>query len=124
MSPRGPLSLISGRSNPELAKAIAEKSEASMVNCNLFDFSDGEIGVEILDNVRGHDVFVVQSTCTPVNNNLIELLVIMDALRRASANRVTAVLPYFGYARQDRKNKPRVPITAKLVSDLVIHSQR
>ena len=82
-------------------------------------FSDGEILVEIGENVRGKDVFVLQSTCSPVNDNLMELLIIMDAMRRASARRITAVMPYYGYARQDRKVAPRVPISAKLVADLI-----
>lgn len=116
----GPLSVIAGRSNPKLAKRIANEAGAELTSCELSDYKDGEISVEIHDNVRGHDVFVVQSTCTPVNNHLMELLIIIDALRRSSASRITAVLPYFGYARQDRKNKPRVPITAKLVSDLIV----
>lgn len=116
----GPLSIIAGRSNPELALSIAKQAEAKVTNCELRDYKDGEISVEILDNVRGHDVFVVQSTCTPVNKHLMELLIIIDALRRSSASRITAVLPYFGYARQDRKNKPRVPISAKLVADLIV----
>jgi len=117
---RGQLSIISGRSNKELAKKIAQAAGGSLAACEIESYKDGEISVEIKDNVRGHDVFVVQSTSAPGNDNLMELLIIMDALRRASAERITAVIPYFGYARQDRKTKPRVAITAKLVSDLIV----
>jgi ribose-phosphate pyrophosphokinase len=117
---RGKPSIIAGRSNPKLAAGIASAAGAALTACDVRRFSDGELGVEIRDNVRGHDVFVMQSTCTPGNDHLMELLIIMDALRRASAARITAVLPYFGYARQDRKTKPRVAITAKLVSDLIV----
>jgi ribose-phosphate pyrophosphokinase len=116
---RGRLSLIAGRSNPVLAQSIADTLGVELTGCEIKTFSDGELSVEIKDNIRGNDVFVIQSTSTPGNDNLMELLIIMDALRRASANRVTAVIPYYGYARQDRKTKPRVPITAKLVSDLI-----
>ncbi len=117
---RGPLSIIAGRSNPPLSEAIAREAGVKLTSCEIRSFSDGEIGVEIKDNVRGHDVFVIQSTNYPGNDYLMELLIIMDALRRASAERITAVLPYFGYARQDRKTKPRVAITAKLVADLIV----
>lgn len=117
---RGKLSIISGRSNQKLAASIARSAGVELTACDLRRFSDGELGVEIRENVRGHDVFVVQSTSTPGNDHLMELLIIMDALRRASAERITAVLPYFGYARQDRKTKPRVAITAKLVADLIV----
>ena len=117
---RGPLSIIAGRSNPPLAESIAKAANVDLTRCDIRRFSDGELGVEIKDNVRGHDVFVVQSTSTPGNDHLMELLIIMDALRRASAERITAVIPYFGYARQDRKTKPRVAITAKLVADLIV----
>ena len=103
---RGPLSIIAGRSNPPLSEAIAREAGVKLTSCEIRSFSDGEIGVEIKDNVRGHDVFVIQSTNCPGNDYLMELLIIMDALRRASAERITAVLPYFGYARQDRKTKP------------------
>lgn len=116
---RGKLSIISGRANPAFAQAAAESIGVGLSACQLRSFSDGETSVEIEDNVRGRDVFVFQSTSTPVNEHLMELLIIIDALKRASAKRITAVLPYFGYARQDRKLKPRVPITAKLVSDLI-----
>ncbi len=116
---QGKLAIISGRSNVKLAQEAAHVAGVELSSCDVQTFSDGEISVEIGENVRGSDVFVVQSTSFPGNDNLMELLIIMDALRRASARRVTAVLPYFGYARQDRKTKPRVPITAKLVSDLI-----
>lgn len=115
----GPLVLISGRSNPKLAEGIAEKIGKSLTKCELSNFSDGEIFCQILENVRGGDVFIIQSTCTPVNENLMELLIIVDAVRRASARRITAVMPYFGYARQDRKVQSRTPITARLVSNLI-----
>ena len=117
---RGRLSIISGSANPPLAQAIAKSVGVELTACDMRRYSDGEIGVEIGENVRGHDVFVVQSTSTPGNDHLMELLITMDALRRASAERITAVLPYFGYARQDRKTKPRVAITAKLVSDIIV----
>lgn len=117
---KGKLSIISGRSNPALAANIAKAAGTELAACDLNRYSDGELSVEIQDNVRGNDVFVVQSTSSPGNDHLMELLIIMDALRRASAERITAVLPYFGYARQDRKTKPRVAITAKLVSDLIV----
>jgi ribose-phosphate pyrophosphokinase len=119
---RGKLSIIAGRSNPALAASIAHAAGVELAACDVRRFSDGELGVEIQENVRGRDVFVIQSTNTPGNDHLMELLIIMDALRRASAERITAVLPYFGYARQDRKTKPRVAITAKLVSDLIVCS--
>lgn len=114
------LSIISGRSNPRLASAAATAAGCDLSCCEIRRFSDGELSVEIGDNVRGDDIFVIQSTSTPGNDHLMELLIIMDALKRASAQRITAVLPYFGYARQDRKVKPRVPISAKLVSDLIV----
>lgn len=112
--------IIAGRANPKLAADIAKAAGVALTACEIHQFSDGELGVEISENVRGADVFVVQSTSTPGNDHLMELLIIMDALRRASASRITAVLPYFGYSRQDRKTKPRVAITAKLVSDLIV----
>ncbi len=118
-SNRGRLAIITGRSNPTLAQSAAEVAGVGLSKCDVRRFSDGELSVEIGENVRGNDVFVIQSTSTPVNVYLMELLIIIDALKRASARRITAVLPYFGYARQDRKLKPRVPITAKLVSDLI-----
>lgn len=117
---RGYCSIIAGRSNPRLSARVARAAGVELRACDIRRFSDGELSVEIGDNVRGDDVFVIQSTSMPGNDHLMELLIIVDALRRASARRITAVLPYFGYARQDRKVKPRVPITAKLVSDLIV----
>jgi ribose-phosphate pyrophosphokinase len=114
-----PLILLSGRAHPELSKRICDYLQIPLGKISLFNFSDGENACQIEENVRGGDVFVVQPTCPPVNDNLMELLIVLDACRRSSAQRITAVIPYFGYARQDRKDKPRVPITAKLVSDLL-----
>ncbi len=111
--------IFTGNSNPTLAKEIARCLKMPMGKASVGAFSEGEIKVKIDENVRGKDVFVVQSTCPPPNRNLMELLILIDALRRASAKRITAVLPYFGYARQDRKDQPRVPITAKLVANLL-----
>ncbi|UCD35004.1 MAG: ribose-phosphate pyrophosphokinase [Nitrospiraceae bacterium] len=111
--------LFTGNSNRALAQEIADVLKIPVGNATVSTFSDGEIMVKINENVRGHDVFVVQSTCMPVNNNLMELLLMIDALRRASAGRITAVMPYYGYARQDRKAAPRVPISARLVADLL-----
>lgn len=111
--------IFSGNSNKELAEKIFRSLKIKEGEALISRFSDSEVRVEIKDNVRGKDVFIVQSTCPPVNENLMELLVIIDALKRASASRITAVIPYFGYARQDRKDQPRVPITAKLVADLL-----
>jgi ribose-phosphate pyrophosphokinase len=113
------LKVFGGNSNPELTTRICQYLQISQGEAVVKTFSDGEIMVEIGENVRGRDVFVVQSTCSPVNHNLMELLVIIDALKRASAWRITAVLPYYGYARQDTKVLPRVPISAKLVADLI-----
>lgn len=115
----GKLKIISGNSNPEFAKKVAEAANLELCQCKINRFSDGEVQVEIHESIRGADVFVVQSTSPPVNENLMELFIILDALKRASARSITAVLPYFGYARQDRKVKPRVPISAKCVSDLI-----
>ncbi len=111
--------IFSGNSSRVLAGNICKKLGISLGKANVSTFSDGETRVEIDENVRGMDVFVVQSTATPVNNNLMELLIMIDALKRASADRITAVVPYYGYARQDRKVLPRAPITAKLVADLL-----
>jgi len=111
--------LFSGTSNPELAERVCDYLGIEPGKISAKKFSDGETQVEIHENVRGMDVFVLQSTCTPVNDNLMELLIIIDALKRASAKRITAVIPYYGYGRQDRKVKPRVPISAKLVADLI-----
>ncbi len=113
------LKLFGGNSNPELTAKICQHLQIPQGKAVVQTFSDGEIMVEIGENVRGRDVFVMQSTCSPVNQNLMELLVLMDALKRASAWRITAVLPYYGYARQDTKVLPRVPISAKLVADLI-----
>ena len=113
------LKVFSGNSNTLLAQEISKELQIPLGKANVKRFSDGEIQVEIEENVRGMDVFVVQSTCTPVNVYLMELLIMMDAMKRASAERVTAVMPYYGYARQDRKVAPRAPITAKLIADLI-----
>jgi ribose-phosphate pyrophosphokinase len=113
------LKVFSGNSNIPLGQNICKVLGIPLGKANVKKFSDGEIQVEIEENVRGMDVFIVQSTCTPVNTHLMELLVMMDAMKRASAERITAVIPYYGYARQDRKVAPRVPITAKLVADLI-----
>jgi len=115
----GPLKVIAGNSNPEFARAVAAHLDVELGRRVLRRFADGEVYAEILDNIRGRDVFLVQSTCTPVNEHLMELLVLMDAVKRASADRVTVVLPYFGYGRQDRKVSGRTPISAKLVADLL-----
>ena len=113
------IKLFTGNSNRALAEEIADVLNIPVGDATVSNFSDGEIMVRINENVRGSDVFVLQSTCTPVNNNLMELLLMIDALRRASAHRITAVMPYYGYARQDRKAQPRVPISARLVADLL-----
>ena len=115
------LMLFSGNATPELSKKVSEYLAVPMGNASVGRFSDGEIAVEIHENVRGEDVFVLQSTCAPTNDNLMELVVVCDALRRASASRITAVVPYFGYARQDRRPRSaRVPITAKVVADIMV----
>ncbi|MGD8609150.1 MAG: ribose-phosphate pyrophosphokinase [Myxococcales bacterium] len=111
--------VFSGNSNPALAERIAKYLELPLGRARVSRFSDGEVFAEIKENVRGVDVYVIQSTCAPVNDNLMELLVIIDALKRASAGSITGVIPYYGYARQDRKAAPRTPITAKLVADLL-----
>ena len=113
------IKIIAGNSNIELAQKIADYIGVKVADCQVTTFSDGEISVNINETVRGCDVFVVQSTDNPVNENLMELLIMIDALRRASAGRITAVIPYYGYARQDRKAKARDPITAKLVANLI-----
>jgi ribose-phosphate pyrophosphokinase len=113
------IKIFTGNANPGLASEICERMNIPLAKADVTRFSDGEINVQILDNVRGSDVFVVQPTAAPVNRNLMELLIMIDALKRASASRITAVLPYYGYSRQDRKVQPRVPITAKLVADLI-----
>jgi ribose-phosphate pyrophosphokinase len=116
----GELKIFTGNSNPELAKKIAKFLKVPLGDALVTTFSEGEIRVKINEDVRGRDVFIVQSTCPPTNNNLMELLIMIDAMKRASARRITAVVPYFGYARQDRKDQPRVPITAKLVANLLV----
>lgn len=113
------LKLFTGNANPALAKEICAYLGIGLGEATVSAFSDGEIRVKIDENVRGADVFVVQSCCTPVNTSIMELLIMLDALKRSSAYRITAVIPYFGYGRQDRKDQPRVPITAKLVADLI-----
>ena len=114
------IKVFSGNANPELAKEICDYLNISLSKVEVRRFSDGEIFVEIGENVRGTDVFVIQPTCSPVNDHLMELVIMVDALRRASARRITAVLPYYGYARQDRKVAPRVPITAKVVAEMLM----
>ena len=114
------MKIFSGTSNPALARSIAQSIGLDVGKCTIAAFPDGETFVKIEENVRGEDVFVVQSTSPPTNHNLMELFIIMDALRRASASRITAVIPFYGYARQDRKDQPRVPITAKLVANLIV----
>jgi ribose-phosphate pyrophosphokinase len=111
--------LFSGTANPELAKKIAQHIGVSVGEAKLQRFADGEVYFQLLENVRGVDVFVVQPTCYPVDQHLVELLIMIDALKRASASRITAVVPYYGYARQDRKDRPRVAISAKLIADLL-----
>ncbi len=113
------IKIIAGNSSRELAESIAKKLNVDVLDCDIDTFSDGEISISMKETVRGADVFVVQSTNSPVNDNLMELLIVTDALRRASAGRITAVIPYYGYARQDRKAKARDPITAKLVANLI-----
>jgi len=113
------LAILTGNANPELARNICKHLKVKLSDAFVSKFSEGEIRVKINENVRGKDVFVIQPTCPPVNENLMELLIMMDALKRSSALRITAVIPYFGYARQDRKDQPRVPITAKLVANLL-----
>jgi ribose-phosphate pyrophosphokinase len=111
--------LITGNANRPLALKVSEYYGMPLTNTTVTTFSDGEIMVQINENIRGSDVFVIQPTCAPVNHNIMELLLIIDALKRASARRITAVIPYYGYARQDRKVQPRVPISSKLVADLI-----
>ena len=113
------MKLIAGNSNPQLAQDIADYLSMPLTKASIRRFNDSEVFSEILENVRGEDVFLIQSTCHPANDNLMELLITMDALRRGSARRITAVMPYFGYARQDRKTGGRTPISAKLVANLI-----
>ena len=114
------LKILSGSAHPTLAQAIAANLHTELCAAELTTFPDGETFVQIHENIRGSDIFIVQPTCPPTNQNLMELLIMVDAVRRASAARITAVLPFFGYARQDRKDRPRVPITAKLVANLLV----
>ncbi len=114
------MKIFTGTANPPLAQRIVDCLGIPLGKAQISRFPDGETWVKILENVRGKDVYVVQPTCQPVNENLMELLIMIDALRRASAARITAVLPFYGYARQDRKDQPRVPITAKLVANLIV----
>src|ERR1700694_1886418 len=118
----GAIKLVAGNSNPALAAAIAGYLDTALTKAVVRRFADMEIFVEIKENVRGADVFVLQSTSFPANDHLMELLIIMDALRRSSARRITAVIPYFGYARQDRRASGRTPISAKLVANLITNS--
>ena len=117
---RNALKVFSGNAHPALSAEICEHLGVPLGAIRLGRFSDGEVRCQIRENVRGADVFVIQPTCRPVNDNLVELLIMLDALRRASAERITTVIPYYGYARQDRKDRPRVPITSKLVADLLV----
>ncbi|MDP2942910.1 MAG: ribose-phosphate pyrophosphokinase [Candidatus Omnitrophota bacterium] len=113
------LLIFSGNANPELAKKICHNLKTPLGDAEVDRFNDGEIRTRIKEDVRGRDVFIVQPTCYPVNENLMELLILIDAIRRSSARRITAVVPYYGYSRQDRKDRPRVPITAKLAANLI-----
>lgn len=115
----GKLKIIAGNANPDFAAKVAKHAGLELCKSKINRFSDGEIQIEIHESIRGADVFVIQSACPPVNENYMELFILLDALKRASAKSITAVIPYFGYARQDRKVKPRVPISAKCVSDLI-----
>ncbi|MCI5140313.1 MAG: ribose-phosphate pyrophosphokinase [Candidatus Electrothrix sp. ATG1] len=114
------MKVFTGNANPEIAQEICNYLDMPLSKADVKQFSDGEVSVEIGENVRGTDVFVIQPTCTPVNDHLMELVIMVDALRRASARRITAVMPYYGYARQDRKVRPRVPITAKAVAEMLM----
>ena len=114
------MKIITGNANPKLAEEIAENTFANLVPATVSTFADGESSVEFMENIRGEDVFIIQSTCSPVNDSLMELLIMIDAARRSSASRITAVIPYYGYARQDRKSASRTPITAKLVANLLV----
>jgi ribose-phosphate pyrophosphokinase len=118
-APWGELKLIAGTANPELGARISEEIGVPLTDPRVRRFADGEIDVKIQDSMRGHDVFVIQPTCHPVNESLMELFILLDALRRASAGRITAVMPYFGYARKERKSQPREPISAKLMANFV-----
>jgi len=112
--------IFTGNANPKLAHAVCKHLNVSLGRCTVGRFSDGEVMVELMENVRGRDVFILQSTCAPTNDNLMEIMVMVDALKRASAARITAAIPYFGYARQDRRPRSaRVAITAKVVADML-----
>ncbi|MFC1914768.1 ribose-phosphate diphosphokinase [Chloroflexota bacterium] len=113
------LKVFTGNAHPSLAKAVTECLSIPLGECEVFEFSNGNTFVRILENVREHDIFVIQPICSPVNTSLVELLIMIDALKRASAGRITAVVPYYGYGRTDKKDQPRVPITARLVADLL-----
>ena len=113
------LKVFSGNAHPALAQAVVEYLGMPLGKCEVFEFSNENIFVRILENVRQRDTFVIQPLCSPVNKNLVELLIMLDALKRASAGRITAVIPYYGYGRTDKKDQPRVPITARLVADLL-----
>lgn len=115
----GEIKVITGNANSKLAEKIAEKLGTKLTDCEVSHFSDGEINVNIKETVRGVDVYIIQSTCTPVNDSIMELLILIDAVKRASAGRINAVVPYYGYARQDRKTRAREPITAKLIANLL-----
>ena len=115
------LRVLTGRGHPELAQRICHYLDVPLTDVLIEDFSDGEIHLQIQENIRGTDVFIIQPTMPPAEN-LLELLIMLDAARRSSAERITAVIPYFGYARQDRKDQPRVPISAKLMANLITHS--
>jgi ribose-phosphate pyrophosphokinase len=112
--------ILSGNGNRKLSETIAEVLGLSVGEAIVWRFPEGEIKVQVQDNIRGRDVFIIQSVCSPVNDHLMELLIMIDAAKRASARRITAVLPFYAYARQDRKDRPRVPITAKLVANLLV----
>jgi len=116
------MKILSGTSNPRLSKEISKKLKSKLINTNIKRFADGEIYIEINENIRGNSVFVIQSTSNPANDNIMELLLCIDALRRSSAKNITAVIPYFGYARQDRKVAPRTSISAKVVSNLITNA--
>ena len=116
------MKILSGRAHPELAESICKVLDVELCACTVDSFPDGETFIKVNENIRGRDVFLIQPTCPPTNQNLMELLIMVDAVKRASAERITAVIPFFGYARQDRKDQPRVPITAKLVANLLVAS--
>ncbi len=120
INPLGEMKILSGSSNPELAAKVAAYVGIKLCDAEVSSFPDGETFVKIKGNVRGRDVFIIQSTCPPTNHHLMELFIMIDAAKRASASRITAVIPFYGYARQDRKDQPRVPITAKLVANLLV----